>query len=90
MEKLYTILYSSRIALFAPVGQTRRGREAGHHSQRMEKRKLSLAALVILAWRMLGARTSGEDLVAQAQAVKMVTANTTAASDQAANGGHAR
>ena len=37
-----------------------------------------------------GARTSGEDLVAQAQAVKVVTASTTAASDLAADGGHAR
>jgi hypothetical protein len=34
--------------------------------------------------------TSGEDLVTQAQAVKVVTANTTAASDLAADGGHAR
>ena len=38
----------------------------------------------------VGARTSGEDLVAQAQAVKVVTASTTAASDLATDGGHAR
>ncbi len=38
----------------------------------------------------VGARTSGDDLVAQAQAVKVVTVNTTAASVLAADGGHAR
>ncbi len=56
----------------------------------MEKRGPPLAAAETLAWRMWGARTSGEELVAQAQAVKVVTASTTAASDLAADGGHAR
>ncbi len=56
----------------------------------MEKRGPPLAAAETLAWRMWGARTSGEDLVAQAQAVKVVTASTMAASDLAADGGHAR
>jgi hypothetical protein len=49
-----------------------------------------LAAAVTLAWSMWGARTSGEDLVAQAQTVKVVKANTTAASLLAADGGQAR
>ncbi len=49
-----------------------------------------MAAVETLAWRMWGARTSGEDLVAQAQAVKVVTASTTAWSALAADGGHAR
>jgi hypothetical protein len=39
---------------------------------------------------MLGARASGEDLVDQAQAVKVVMASTTAASALAVDGGHAR
>jgi hypothetical protein len=56
----------------------------------MEKRGPPLAAMVTLAWSMWGARTSGEDQVAQAQAVKVVTANTTAESVLAADGGHAR
>jgi hypothetical protein len=49
-----------------------------------------MAAVETLAWRMWGARTSGEDLVAQAQAVKVVTASTTDWSALAADGGHAR
>ncbi len=49
-----------------------------------------LAAAVTLAWSTWGSRTSGEDLVVQAQAVKVVTANTKAASVLAADGGHAR
>jgi hypothetical protein len=56
----------------------------------MEKRGPPLAATVTLAWSMWVARTSGEDQVAQAQAVKVVTANTTAESVLAADGGHAR
>jgi hypothetical protein len=56
----------------------------------MEKRGPPLAAAVTRAWSMWWARTSGEDLVAKAQAVKVVTANTTAASVLAADGGHAR
>ncbi len=38
----------------------------------------------------VGSRALGEDLVAQAQVVKMVAANTKAATDLAAHWGHAR
>ncbi len=53
----------------------------------MEKRRPPLETL---AWRAWGTRTWREDLVAQAQGVKMVTANTTATSDLVTDGGHAR
>jgi hypothetical protein len=56
--------------------------------ENIEKRGPPMAAVETLAWRMWGARTSGEDLVAQA--VKVVTASTTAASALAADGGHTR
>jgi hypothetical protein len=46
------------------------------------------AVLKTLAWRTWGASTKREDMMAQAQVVKVATANTTATSDLAADGGH--
>ena len=54
LEKLYTVLSSGRLALFAPVYQSWGGRKARHCAQKMEKRRPPLAALETLVWRMWG------------------------------------